>query len=76
MSEIFNRHVFGLANQRYGNLLRLAESSRLIRLASTGREKRPPLYGRMLAWMGRWLVVWGWRLQERYGAAATNLTAQ
>jgi hypothetical protein len=76
MSEILNRHVFGLANQRYSDLLRLAENSRLIRLSLTGREKRHPLYGRTLAWMGHWLVVWGWRLQERYGAATTHLTAQ
>ena len=76
MSEIYNRHVFDLANQRYGDLLRLAQSSRLIRLASTGREARSPFYGRTLAWMGQRLVVWGWRLQERYGPAVTNLTAQ
>jgi hypothetical protein len=76
MSEIYNRHVFGVANQRYGDLLRWAESCRLIRLASTGCEKRPPLHGRTLVWMGQRLVVWGWRLQKRYGAATTNLTTR
>jgi hypothetical protein len=33
-------------------------------------EKRDRFHCRLLTWMGRRLVSWGWRLQERYGAVA------
>ena len=68
MTESINRHVFDLANQHYKDLLRLAKSRRLVHLVSASRTHRNPFYARMLTWLGHWLVVWGWRLQERYGA--------
>jgi len=76
MTEIINRHVFDLANQRYTELLLVAKSRRLVHMASTGRKQPYPFHARMLTWLGHWLVVWGWNLQERYGAATTNLTAR
>ena len=76
MTEIINRHVFDLANQHYRELLLVAKSRRLVHLASTGQSQRYTFHARMLTWLGHWLVVWGWNLQERYGAATTNLTAR
>ena len=54
--------------EHYKDLLREAERARLVRQAWAGQERRNHLYCRTLTWLGRRLVVWGWRLQERYGA--------
>lgn len=54
----------------YADLLREAEKERLIRQMLPGGEKRDRFYRRALIWLGRLLVTWGYRLQERYGAAA------
>ena len=56
--------------ERHKDLLREAERYRLVRqvLAERGRGDRA--WYRALAWLGRRLVAWGQRLQERYGAAA------
>jgi hypothetical protein len=54
--------------ERYKDLRREAERDRLIlhELALIERENR--LRCRAITWLGRSLVSWGWRLQERYGA--------
>jgi hypothetical protein len=57
--------------ERRKDLLREAEEYRLARLVLAGRERRPRLYYRALTWLGRRLVAWGYRLQARYGVAAT-----
>jgi hypothetical protein len=54
--------------EHYKDLLREAERARLVRQAWAGQERRNHLYCRPLTWLGRRLVAWGWRLQERYGA--------
>lgn len=56
--------------ERYKDLLREVERDRLVRRALTGREKRYRFYCGAVSWLGRWLVVWGWRLQQRYGACS------
>lgn len=58
--------------ERYQELLREAERYRLVRQARAGREKRDSFHCRALTWLGRRLVAWGWRLQERYGAATAT----
>ena len=55
--------------ERYKDLLREAERYRLAQQALAGREKRDRFHRRALTWLGGRLVAWGWRLQERYGAA-------
>jgi hypothetical protein len=57
--------------ERHKELLREAERYRLVCqvLAERGTRDRGGWY-RALAWLGRRLVAWGQRLQERYGAAA------
>ena len=45
------------------------EQDRLTRLALAGRTRGEPLLCRALAALGRRMVVWGSRLQERYGLA-------
>jgi len=54
--------------ERYKDLLREAERARLVRQMQAGQERRNHFYHRALTWLGSRLVVWGWRLQERYGA--------
>jgi hypothetical protein len=49
--------------------LREAERDRLARLALAGRQGSGRFHCRMLAGLGRWMVAWGVRLQERYGVA-------
>lgn len=57
--------------ERYRDLLREAEQHRLVRLAREERAPRNHLYRRTLAWVGRCLMAWGWRLQQRYGKTQT-----
>ena len=54
--------------EHYKDLLREAEKARLVRQAQAGQERRNHLGCRALTWIGGRLIVWGWRLQERYGA--------
>jgi hypothetical protein len=56
--------------ERYKDLLREAEGYRLIRKALADRPRRTYLHCQALVWLGRWLVVLGYDLLERYGAAA------
>ncbi len=60
------------AEERRKDMLREAEHDRLVRLARPARPRRARFYGRALAWMGRQLIAWGRRLQERYGAPAAT----
>ena len=76
MFEVYNRHVYDLAVQRHRCLLLIAQGNRLIKKALSGRVTHHRFYSRTLARLGRQLVVWGWRLQERYGAATPNLTTR
>ena len=55
--------------EHYKDLLREAEKARFVRQVRAGQEGRNHFYYWPLTWLGRRLVVWGWRLQERYGAA-------
>ena len=55
--------------EHYKDLLREAEKARLVRQMQAGQERRERFHRRALIWLGRRLVVWGWRLQERYGPA-------
>ena len=59
--------------EHYKDLLREAEKARLVRQAQAGQERRKPLYCRALTWIGGRLIVWGWRLQARYGAMSAAL---
>lgn len=72
MFEVFNRHIYRLAGQRHRELLLEAGRRRLVRQALPGGLESQRFYGRALAWLGRRLVVWGWRLQGRYGAMPTH----
>jgi len=60
---------FFVYREHYKDLLREAERNRLVRQALAGRESRDRFHCRALTWLGRRLVAWGWRLQERYSAA-------
>jgi len=62
---------FFVYREHYKDLLREAERNRLVRQALAGRESRDRFHCRALTWLGRRLVAWGCRLQERYSAAAT-----
>ena len=64
--------TFLIHQERYKELLREAERYRLVRKVRAGREKRHLSYRQALAWLGRRLIAWGWRLQERYGAATAT----
>ena len=60
--------------ERRRDLLRDAKQERLMQQALAGRNGRDRFYCRVLTWMGRRLVAWGWHLQERYSAAAPATT--
>jgi hypothetical protein len=67
---MFNWNQILAQQERYKDLQREAERARLIPQVLAGRERRHRGYLRMATWLGRHLVIWGWRLQERYGTAA------
>ncbi len=56
--------------EQYKDLMREAESYRLAHKVLTGHERSNRFYSGALTWLGHRLVVWGRRLQERYGTAA------
>lgn len=49
--------------ERYKDLVREAEKARLEWQIRAERERQSRTSGRLLAWLGRRLIVWGWRLQ-------------
>jgi hypothetical protein len=61
---------FLASKEHYKDLLQEAERYRLIRQVLAGRERGDHFHCRALTWLGRRLVAWGWRLQERYNAVA------
>lgn len=54
---------------RSTDLLREAEKARLVMQVRAGQERRHHFRHRALTWLGRQLMAWGRRLQERHGAA-------
>jgi hypothetical protein len=53
---------------RYGDLVREAEQRQLVHAVQTQRQQHPNRRARGLNWLGRQLVLWGWRLQgQRFG---------
>ena len=61
--------------ERYADLLREAETERLIRQAMGRGRTHGRFHRRALSWLGHHLVTWGCALQERYGAAAAAVRA-
>jgi hypothetical protein len=55
-----------VCRERNKDLLREAERYRLVRQTLPVRRRHGRFYCRALIWLGRRLVDWGWRLQERY----------
>jgi hypothetical protein len=55
-----------VCQERNKDLLREAEQFRLVRQVLVARRRQGRFYGRALMWLGRRLVEWGRRLQERY----------
>jgi hypothetical protein len=55
----------------YQELVEEAEQERRIRLVLAGTCRRSPFLSPLLAWIGRRLVIWGSRLQLRYGFVDT-----
>jgi hypothetical protein len=64
------------AQERCQDMRREADRYRLVRQALAGRRTPYPFHYRAMNWLGRWLVAWGYRLQERYGATGTGPTLQ
>ena len=62
--------------ERFRDLVREVERDRLWRLAEAGRESADSLRRRALAWLGQQLILWGYRLQRRYGAGRSEIGRQ
>jgi hypothetical protein len=56
--------------ERYKDILREAEKERLAQQALARVAMGRHFHCRALTWLGRQLVAWGYRLQERYGTAS------
>ncbi len=54
--------------ERYKELLREAQRSRLVLHELALSERRDRFHRRVISWLGRGLVTWGWRLQEWFPA--------
>ena len=55
--------------ERFEDMARTAQRDRLAKLALTVSLQRMRFYSPILARLGYWLEVYGYRLQTRYGAA-------
>ncbi len=63
-----------IQQEHYKDLLREAESYRLIQQARAQDRDRNQLRSRALDWFGRQLVVWGMSLQEHFGSMTAKAT--
>jgi hypothetical protein len=59
-----------IQKQRFEDMLRTAQRDRQANLALAVRLQRMRFYSPILARLGRWLEVYGYRLQARYGAVS------
>lgn len=59
-----NWHDYYLAHQQHDDRLRLAQHLRLVN--SLTHTPTNAFYAPALAYLGRWLIAWGWRLRARY----------
>jgi hypothetical protein len=66
MTDWTNLHIAAVAAQHRDDLLCEAHNRRLIRQGAPAAPKPQHFYHRSLAWLGRRLIVWGSRLQQRY----------
>jgi len=55
-------------HERYNDMLRAAEQQRRVRAELAARPRPTAVYHPLLAWLGKQLIAWGWRLRARYGA--------
>ena len=63
----FNGYVSWLVRREQNeDRLREAERHRLVRQVVSTRRGRDRVLAQALTWLGRCLIVWGQRLQERY----------
>ncbi len=62
--------------ERYRDLLREAETERLLRQVKDPTPSNRRFYGRALIWLGRRLVAWGLSLQKRFDATAPATVSQ
>jgi hypothetical protein len=58
-----------IQKQRFDDMARTAQHDHLAKLALSVRLQRMRFYSPILARLGCWLELYGYRLQARYGAA-------
>lgn len=57
-----------IARQRYDDIVQAEQRWLVIRDLVAAQPQPPRFYGPLLAGLGRRLVIWGFRLEERYSA--------
>ena len=75
MMTVTQRDVWA-QEQYYADQRRAAEQFRLARAAQAGGREGGRAYARALAWVGRTLIAWGSRLQERPGRVVSSTMSQ
>ena len=68
---MFNWYDVLVHQERCKDMMQEAGQYRFMRQVLAGLTRRERFHCRALRWLGRRLVAWGVRLQERYGAVAT-----
>jgi hypothetical protein len=63
-----------IQRQRFNDMLRTARRDQMAHVALAARSQRSHFYHPILAEAGRWLELWGYRLQARYGAEVAIAT--
>lgn len=69
-SEMSIRYAAEMQRDHYRELLRAAQVDQALRQAWPRSSWRIPLAWKAFLWLGKWLVNWGLRLQQRYSPAA------
>ncbi len=64
----FNWYDYDLQKIHHAELLRIAAQARMAKEIKPARGNLSHTFRQALYWLGRRLVAWGARLQERYGS--------
>ncbi|HEU5103243.1 MAG TPA: hypothetical protein VFU22_29685 [Roseiflexaceae bacterium] len=65
-----------IQRQRFNDMLRTARHDQLASDAVATHSQRAHFYHPLLAGVGRWLEIWGYRLRTRYGTEVAIATEQ
>jgi hypothetical protein len=65
--HMLNLNDLAISQEQYKDLIRAQNQRRLARQAMAQQKHSMANHQRLLDWLGRCMIAWGWRLRARYG---------